>query len=94
NPNYPSAHYNMGLALQSLGRTAEAMEQYQQAFKLKPDYAEAQFGLGTCLDALKRPAEALAHYQAALRINPGLATARERAARDEALLPGRPNRDR
>ena len=85
----------MGLALQSLGKTAEAMEQYEQTLKLKPDYAEAQFSLGDSLDTQNRPAEALPHYRAALRINPGLAAARERAARDErALAPGVPNRDR
>ncbi|MGO9245406.1 MAG: tetratricopeptide repeat protein, partial [Verrucomicrobiia bacterium] len=44
-PDFAEAQYNLGLALEELGRTAEAIEHYQQALKLRPDFNPARNAL-------------------------------------------------
>jgi len=45
-PMDADAHYNLGLALNSLGRHAEAVHAYREAVRLRPDYADAWGNLG------------------------------------------------
>jgi tetratricopeptide (TPR) repeat protein len=63
-------HNNLGLALYNQGRTAEAIEHYLQALRIKPDYEKAHSNLGVALDTQGRTAEAIEHYLQALRIKP------------------------
>jgi len=67
-PNNPRARYSLGHALVRLGRVPEAMEQYEQALRLKPGYAEAHNNLGAALMGQGRLPEAIGHYEQALRI--------------------------
>lgn len=46
-PDNPTYHYHLALALQRAGDTGRARESAQRALKLKPDYAEAQRLLGS-----------------------------------------------
>jgi len=46
----PQAYLELGRTLMQSGRTAEALDAYQQALKLAPDYTEAQ----QALDALRQ----------------------------------------
>jgi hypothetical protein len=42
---YAEAHYNLGVALEKLGRTQEAIGHYEQALRIKPDFVQAQDAL-------------------------------------------------
>ena len=53
-----------------LGRLPEAIEQYEQALRLKPDYAEVHYNLGVALVQLGRLPEAMGHWEQASRIRP------------------------
>jgi tetratricopeptide (TPR) repeat protein len=61
------AHNNLGVALMSQGRLQEAIEQYEQALRLRPNYVLAQNNLGIALQQAGRVQEASQHYEQALR---------------------------
>jgi tetratricopeptide (TPR) repeat protein len=44
-PDYAHAHYNLGVALEKLGRTQEAIQHYEQALRIKPDFTQAHSAL-------------------------------------------------
>ena len=75
-PNNPRAHNYLGIALSNADRVQEAIEQYEQALRLKPDYAEAQYNLGNALLASGRTQEAASHWQQAVNIDPNYTDAR------------------
>src|SRR5262249_46168360 len=60
--NY-AAHNNLAHILIAEGRLDEALEQYQEAVRLRPDFAEAQYNLGYALAQKGRVAEAIPRYQ-------------------------------
>jgi Flp pilus assembly protein TadD len=64
------AHNNLGTAISKQGRTAEAIDHYLKALRIKPDYAEGHNNLGAALSKQGRTAEAIDHYLKALRIKP------------------------
>ena len=74
-PGEADAHYNLGVALKSLGLLNEAAASYRRALKIKPDYAEAHSNLGNALKDLGRLDEALASYRRALALKPDSADA-------------------
>ena len=51
-PYYQQAFFNRGLALESMGALREALDDYNQALKLKPDYTEAAYAKGRVLAAM------------------------------------------
>jgi tetratricopeptide (TPR) repeat protein len=64
------AYNNLGFYYSKLGRTAEAMENFQQSLRINPNYADALNNVGHALANQGKPAEAIGHYRAALRTNP------------------------
>lgn len=58
--------FNLGVALSSLNRLADAEQAYRAAIMQKPDFAQAWFNLGTMLERLARPQEALRVWQSIL----------------------------
>jgi protein O-mannosyl-transferase len=74
-PGNPWAHSHLGDALAAQGRVSEAIEQYEQAFRIKPNYAEAHSNLGMALASQGKVSEAMAEYAEALRIDPNYAPA-------------------
>jgi protein O-mannosyl-transferase len=75
NPGCWMAHYNLGIALNNMGKTDEAIAHYQQAIELRPNYAEAHYNLGRLLAQKGQLDDALTHYKKALEINPADAEA-------------------
>ena len=68
-PMDANAHYNMGLALNNLGRHAEAMLAYREAVRVRPDYADAWGNLGLTANLIgqyRESAEAFARAKALL----------------------------
>jgi len=74
-PQKARAHNNLGKALSSQGRTAEAIDHFLQALRIKPYYVEAHNNLGNALDKQGRIKEAIDHYVKALCIKPNSADA-------------------
>jgi tetratricopeptide (TPR) repeat protein len=70
-PANDRAHNNLGNALFAAGRIPEALEQYEQALRLRPqDNAEVQYNLGVVLARQGRWPEAIAHATEAVRLAP------------------------
>ena len=74
-PDYATAHANLGTVLRELSRLPEAVACYEQAVRRQPRYAEAHLALGKSLQDLGRLPEALASNEEAVRLQPGLAEA-------------------
>jgi protein O-mannosyl-transferase len=70
-----TAHFNLGNALEKMGRTDEAITHFQEALQIKPDYSEAHNNLGYVLMQKGRVDEAITHLQSALQIRPDNAEA-------------------
>lgn len=68
-------HLNLGSELMRLGRTDEAMAQFQDAVRLKPDYAEAYANLGGACNSKGLYDRAIEQLGVALRLNPDNADA-------------------
>jgi protein O-GlcNAc transferase len=69
-PDYPEAHYNLGVALRERGQLDEAIAAYRHALELKPGYLEAHYNLGVALGDRGQFDEAIAAYRRALRLKP------------------------
>ena len=74
-PQFYSAHNNIGAALMRMGRLPEAMEQYQKALAVYPRYDKALVNMGDALNRLGRPKEAAAYFRKALAVDAGNAVA-------------------
>jgi tetratricopeptide (TPR) repeat protein len=64
------AHNYRGYIFSRTGQTQEAIDQYEQALRLKPDYAEAHDNLGVALEKMGKIQEAIGHYEQAVLIRP------------------------
>ena len=53
-PDDSFGHYRCGFELQRLGRFEEAIQEYQQALRLKPDHFDSYRGAAQCLSSLRR----------------------------------------
>jgi tetratricopeptide (TPR) repeat protein len=82
-PDNGEFHYNLGVALQTLGRADEAAASYRQALRLQPHRAEAHNNLGHALLQQGRLADALPCFAQALQLRPDYAEAHHN--RGEAL---------
>lgn len=74
-PGVPEACYNLGHALLSLNRPAEALDCFLLALQRSPRDAQCHFEAGNALQDLKRGDEAIARYDEAIRLDPGYAEA-------------------
>jgi len=69
------ADFNLGVALERLGKMQEAICYYEQALRISPDFYTAQNNLGSALLQADRGPEAIGHYEQAVRIRPDFAEA-------------------
>jgi tetratricopeptide (TPR) repeat protein len=69
------ADNNLGIVLAGQGRSAEATENYRQAFEIAPSFAEPHYNLGIVLAGQGLFAEAIGQYQKAIELKPGYAVA-------------------
>lgn len=58
----PLLHFNLGIALEDLGRHAEAIESYERCIALNPELADAHFNLARIHEQVGQPQKALRHY--------------------------------
>jgi predicted O-linked N-acetylglucosamine transferase (SPINDLY family) len=69
-PNEADAHFNLGVALRSSGRLADAAASYRRALQIKPDYAEVHSNLGNTLKDLGQLDDAVASLRHAVKLKP------------------------
>jgi tetratricopeptide (TPR) repeat protein len=74
-PNFPEAHYNLGVGLYRQGRRREALTHWQRAVAVKPDHAEAHFNMGALFYESGQLDQATRHLAEAVRLQPRLAAA-------------------
>ncbi|HVP13024.1 MAG TPA: tetratricopeptide repeat protein [Phycisphaerae bacterium] len=74
-PRSPQVHFDLAVALASRGRLREAIQQYQEAIRIRPDYAEAHLNLANCLVRHRQSGEAIVHLKRVLEHRPDLPTA-------------------
>ena len=61
---------NIGDVFSKMGRTDEAIAQFEKCLSMSPDFAEAHHDLANALRRKGRYPDAVAHYESALRIDP------------------------
>jgi tetratricopeptide (TPR) repeat protein len=69
----------LGLALEQVGRTAEALAEFPDALQLRPDYAAPRFNLANNAEIKQgKLEEAIEHLRQVVAANPANALARSR----------------
>jgi tetratricopeptide (TPR) repeat protein len=76
-PEFPLAHYNLGLALAESGDLEQAVRECLDALRRDPAHADWQAGVARIYERMGRRADAIAHLKAALDIDPGYQPARQ-----------------
>ncbi len=69
-PDYPEAQNNLGQALLSAGRLAEAIPHINEALRLQPNLPEAHVNMGAVREQEGRPDLAESEYRTALKLKP------------------------
>lgn len=74
-PNHPDANNNLGLSLESQGRSSDALDYLAQAVKLSPDNPEFAFNYANSLESLGQLKQAGDWYEKAISMYPEYAEA-------------------
>lgn len=69
-PEYFEPYNNLGILLNTYGRTQEAIPYYEKARQLKPNHSDTYNNLATAWQALKQYDQAMVYFQKALELNP------------------------
>jgi len=70
NPNSPTAHSNLGIAMAEKGALNDAIAHYETALELAPNYEFGHYNLGIALLRKGEVDGAIAHLRTVLRTNP------------------------
>ena len=62
-PDDTTAAFNLGVALEDMGKPRSALEAYEKAVSLDPENADAHFNAASLCERLGRPAAALRHLK-------------------------------
>src|SRR5215470_11818226 len=65
-PRHVTAHFNLGICHEKLGRWQEATTAFEKALETDPQRVEAHLGLGICLLHQEKPEPAIAHFDKVL----------------------------
>jgi tetratricopeptide (TPR) repeat protein len=76
NPQDPQAHYALGEKYESLGQMQAAIQQYNEALKLKPDDAKGLYRLARVMGEIGKSDQAIETIKKALKLNPNFPEAR------------------
>jgi tetratricopeptide (TPR) repeat protein len=79
-PGKSRSHYNLGVAYDSKGMTARAIEHFSVALRINPDSPEAHNNIGVVYMSTGAYDVAINHYQIALSLKPGYAEASKNLA--------------
>ncbi len=79
-PVWAAGHYNLGVALSSLGQLDAATRSFREAVRLNPDYADAHNNLGVMYHVRGQLPDAVVHYERAIALRPDNAEARSNLA--------------
>ncbi len=71
-PGNPYSRNNLGVALSTAGRKADAVDAFRGALQIDPAYASARDNLGLALDESGRAVEAVQEYMKAVATDPNL----------------------
>jgi tetratricopeptide (TPR) repeat protein len=85
-PDFAEAHFQRGLVLAALDRTAEALVAFREALRLNPYHFAALAAIGHALVEQGDYVQALEYYRRALRIYPRLADVPEAVEAINTLL--------
>jgi tetratricopeptide (TPR) repeat protein len=69
-PDFAQAHFNLGTALNSVGKTKRAIKSLQHALKIEPDYIDAHFNLANSWRQCGNTHASVEHYLKALNLDP------------------------
>ncbi len=67
-PGVPLLHFNRAVALEDVGRLAEALEGYEHCLRLDATVADAHFNAARLHDHLGHRREAIRHFSAYRRL--------------------------
>jgi len=85
-PSAPQIQCALAVALEQLGRKAEARDHVTEVLRLAPDAVTAHASMGGALEAMGRLQAARAEFEEALRLAPGFAAGRLALARIDVQL--------
>ena len=79
-PRFVVAYSGLGDAYEQMGRSTDALANYNKALELRPDYALVHYKLGRLYEKTQ-PGEAIKHFEKYLGSGKNLAFADEAAAK-------------
>ena len=89
-PDFPHAHYGLGVTYEEQGNVRAAIEEYRAALLANPDFANAHFNLANLLGQSGDLEGAEQHYRRALALDPANDGAKRGLALVQQLLQQRP----
>jgi protein O-GlcNAc transferase len=76
-PDYLEAHFNLGCVLATIGKSDEALKEFNEALRVNGNSAKVHCTLGSLLGRMGHREEAVAHLAEALRLKPDYEDAKQ-----------------